>query len=149
MGDHDRSDHRDVHRVLVAYCDCIDERDIDRLARDVYTPDAVDDHGWGPWTGIDAILEGLRPVVVRFAGTAHLMSNVDIEVDGDEARSRAGVTAWHWNAGNLKGVADFVAVGRYTDSLVRTEQGWRLRHREYRPIGPTIKAAGELAPMPS
>ena len=143
------ADRDAIHSVLVRYCECIDGRDIDRLAREVYTEDAVDDHGWGPWSGVEAILDGLRPLLDRFVGTAHLLSNVQIELIDGEARASSGVTAWHWATGNEKGTADFVAVGVYTDQLVRTGAGWRIRHRRFGPIGPTIKAAGVLPPMPT
>jgi hypothetical protein len=140
------SDRAAIHALLVRYCDCIDGRDIDRLAAEIYTQDAVDDHGWGPWSGVDAILDGLRPVLDRFGGTAHLLSNVQIEMTEAGARGRTGVTAWHWAPGNEKGTADFVAVGVYTDTFVRTDVGWRIKHRTFGPIGPTIKAAGTLPP---
>lgn len=141
------ADRAAIHDVLVRYCDCIDGRDIDGLARDVYTEDAVDDHGWGPWEGVTAILDGLRPVLDRFGGTAHLLSNVRIDVDGDEARARSAVTAWHWATGNDRGTADFVAVGVYEDRFVRTDAGWRITYRRFGPIGPTIKGVGALPPV--
>ncbi len=139
-----QADRAAVLDVLHHYCHCVDTRDPDGIADQVFAPDGVDDHGFGRWVGREPIREAFTSIVARFAATAHLLSNVRVTVDGDEAHARSHVTAWHWLPGSTSGQVDFVMLGTYEDHLVRLREGWRIGHREFRRLGPTPTTFGDL-----
>lgn len=115
-----------IQQVLVRYANAIDELDFGALTT-VFTPDARVSYGGGPWlVGVDAVVEhisGLR----NFAATFHFMGNMQIDVDGDHARSTTR-SMTHLIAPD--GVLHARAL-RYRDQLVRTPDGWRISEREH------------------
>ena len=71
-----------------------------RSPSQIFTEDAIDDRGRIPVpVGRVAIEQMFTRALKQFAATAHVISSVEIELDGDEATSSTYVTAWHWNAG--------------------------------------------------
>ena len=101
----------------------MDARDWDGLGR-IFTDDAVCD-----WSAFDlAVTEGLAHLQEYFAQIrhpiAHHVTNVVVDLDGDDA-DRATVRS------KLLVVLDdgSVATGEYVDQTVRTDAGWRIRHR--------------------
>ena len=139
-----------VGELLVHYCFLLDSRQWERLSDEVFAPDALDDHGLGEWRGADAIRDGFRNIMTRFAGTTHALSNSHIELDGDHARSRCYVSGWHWLASEVPSVtpalgpADFLVIGAYLDDLERRPEGWRIARRRFRPVGPGVLGVGEM-----
>jgi hypothetical protein len=113
-----------IQQVLVRYANAIDELDFEAL-RTVFTPDARVSYSGGPWlVGVDAVVDhisGLR----NYAATFHFMGNMQIDVDGDRARSTTR-SMTHLIAPS--GVLHARAL-RYRDQLVRTEAGWRIAER--------------------
>lgn len=144
-------DEREAIRDLLAhYCFLIDSSQSHLLTTEIFTPDAVDDHGMGEWRGSEEIGRAFAALMPRFEGTAHVLGNVRIELDGDRARTSAYVTAWHWLArtsgrGRIR-PADFVAVGVYLDEMAKGPGGWRITRRRFRPLGPSSLGVGELPP---
>jgi len=139
------ADREAIGELLAHYCFCLDSRRPDRLVDEVFADDAVDDHGLGEWRGRVRIKEAFDDIMARFAGTAHVLGNIHIELAGDEARSRAYVTAWHWLSSEpANRPADFVVVGAYLDDLRRQSNGWRIIRRRFRPVGSSVLAVEEL-----
>ncbi|HEY3713343.1 MAG TPA: nuclear transport factor 2 family protein [Jatrophihabitantaceae bacterium] len=138
-----------VRSTLHSYCRCLDEHDLDRLIDEVYTTDAVEDRRRGE------LIRGHEEIRAYFArasdileATAHLLSNIEVSVDGDQATAYSRVTAYHWtrattHLGTAR-PADFVLLASYDDRLRRTERGWRISHRRLTALGPGGVAAGEL-----
>lgn len=141
----------EIRRTLNAYCRLLDERDLDELMRRVYLPDAVDDRRRGtPLKGHPEIRAYFARAFEHVASTAHLLSNVDIEVsaDGNTATAYSRVTAYHWLfGGEPVREADFVVLGTYDDELVRTDDGWRIRRREVGALGQAGLSQGTLPPV--
>jgi ketosteroid isomerase-like protein len=141
------SDADEIRRTLHAYCRMLDERALDRIT-DVYCADAVDDRKRGrPLQGHDEIRAYFQRSFGLIEYTAHILSNVDIEIDVDGSRATAysRVTAYHWLVGGDRvRPADFVLLGSYDDELVRTGAGWRIARRVIGALGPAGLAAGEL-----
>jgi ketosteroid isomerase-like protein len=135
--------------VLDHYCHCIDTGKPELLTDEVFAHDAVDDHHFAVWRGRDEIREAFTQIVGRFAGTAHVLGNTRVHVDGDTAHSRAYVTAWHWLPGGdeIRAPADFVVLGAYHDELRRDAPGWRIIHRRFRPLGRSALGAGTYPPF--
>jgi ketosteroid isomerase-like protein len=136
----------EVRRTLNAYCRLLDERDLTALLASVYLPDAIDDRQRGtPLHGHDEIRRYFERAFGQVAATAHLLSNVDVWIDGGRATASSRVTAYHWGYdGAPNRAADFVLLGSYDDELHRTADGWRIARRRVSALGPTGVAAGQL-----
>lgn len=103
-----------------------DERRWDRLD-EVLLPDAT---CYGH-RGIDAVVaNSLRRHLGGCGPSQHLLSNYDVEVDGDGATSRTKVRAFHVGVGEHEG-AVFESIGVYHDQWVRTADGWRMSERTF------------------
>jgi ketosteroid isomerase-like protein len=136
-----------VRRTLHAYCEHLDEQDLGALMDQVYLPDAVDDRQRGePLRGHDAIRGYFERALRTLRATAHLLSNVDVAIEGATARASSRVTAYHWSrqSSASTGTADFVLLGTYRDRLRLTEDGWRIEHRLVGALGPSGLAVGAL-----
>jgi ketosteroid isomerase-like protein len=142
------ADDDEVRRTLHAYCRLLDERDLDELIPRVYLSDAVDDRSRGtPLQGHDQIRGYFAQALEHVASTAHLLSNIEVDVDADGRRATAysRVTAYHWmSGGDPVREADFVLLGSYDDVLVRTDDDWRIAHRVVRALGQAGLSQGVL-----
>ena len=118
-----------IQDVLVRYGMALDDRDWERLST-CFLPDAVADYG-GPddQVGYPKIEETCRAALGRLDGSQHFISNFEITVDGDTARSRCYLMAQHVR-NSAEGGPHFTVAGTYRDELVRTSDGWRIRRRE-------------------
>lgn len=138
----------EIRRTLHAYCRLLDERDLDALVLRVYLPDATDDRKRGtPARGHAEIRAYFARAFEHVAATAHLLTNIDIEVspDATTATSSSRVLAYHWLfGGEPVREADFVLLGCYDDALVRTDDGWRIAHRVVGALGQGGLAHGTL-----
>lgn len=93
-----------------------------------YTPDAVYVHPAGRLEGADAIVTRTRAALERLDASQHLLGSHLVEVDGDVARSSCYFHAQHVREGAVGG-DHYVIAGDYTDTLVRTPDGWRIAER--------------------
>ena len=123
------ADYRAISDLAVRYCSAVDRRDWDLLA-EVFLPDSTVRLPQSVViTGSDEIVLRYRRGLERFDATHHMVSNHEIDVDGDSARHTCLVHAQHVRH-DAPGGSNYVIGGRYTDELVRTQQGWRIAHRE-------------------
>jgi len=132
------SDTEEIQRVVNAYARNIDERTPENFVTEVFTQDANVDVGFGVLQGIDQIVQAYTSEIQKFEATAHMNSNLEVEIDGDTARSTMNVTFWHWTKANgeARDKDRGVYLGVYTDQLTRGPQGWRIAHRRFRMLGP-------------
>jgi len=85
-------------------------------------------------TGMGFAVEGTEQARTEFGdsvpammpGSRHVVSNLQISVDGDSAAAAAYLQLW--GAGD-EGVAKLLVSGVYEDTLRRTDQGWRFVER--------------------
>jgi SnoaL-like domain len=124
------SDRAAIADVLVGYANCLD-RDMSRWD-DVFAPDAVLDYSAAG--GIVASRDEMRSFMLdahsSALATQHLVSNMEIRVDGNSAESETAVRAMIVRPGSrahLVEITDLVAI--YRDQLARRPEGWRIRHR--------------------
>ena len=125
-------DEHAVQAVLVRYASALDTRDWARL-RTCFTPDAVatyeaigEVHGY-------ASIEGLvRRVLEPLAATQHIVSNVEVSLDGDRATARCNLQSMHVR--EMPSGDNFIVAGVYTDELLRTPDGWRIARRALRRV---------------
>lgn len=121
-------DRLDVADLLAAYSTALDTKDWDAL-REVFTPDAGCDYGTlGTPSGVDEIIVLVSKTLESLDVTQHLVGNVTVQVTGDEATAGAYLIAQHLRAGTPGGDT-YLMGSTYTDALVRTPEGWRIRHR--------------------
>ena len=128
MGSDERSDKQDIAEVLVRYATGIDRRDW-ALFRTCFTDDVLAEYeGLEPWRSADAITESMTTSHADMGHTMHQLSNLAIEVRGDEAEARSYVDAVLMAPDGLTGLNPR---GFYEDRLVRTPDGWRIAHRRF------------------
>jgi len=123
-------DLRAIEQLMVRYADRIDANDPDGAAA-CFAEDGIGNY-WGKFQGRKAIAARLSKILDRFSATSHHLSNVSIQLDGDQATSMAYVYAFHRMADTNDPMHYW---GRWVDRLVRLEEGWRFAEREVVGIG--------------
>ncbi|MDE0665772.1 MAG: nuclear transport factor 2 family protein [Acidimicrobiaceae bacterium] len=117
-------DRAEITDLLTRYARAVDRQDWD-LFRTVFTPDAhIDYTQVGGIAGdLDTVVGFLSEVMAMFEAMQHLISNIDMTIDGDEAK----VTAMVYNPLKLPDSPMWATGGWYHHELVRTADGWRSR----------------------
>jgi len=118
---------RDVARQLVRFARAMDERDWATL-REILFDDATADLGTGTLSGSDALIALIRRYLDACGPTQHLLGSILVDVDGDEATSRAYVRDVHLGVGDRAHLT-FSTLSDYHDRWERDGDRWRLRHR--------------------
>jgi len=120
-------DKNAIEQVLVRYCDAADTAD-ESLMRSVFHADGTDEHA-GMFSGtINELAPKMAQMHKKFSFTQHLVSNIDIDVEANNARSRCKVTAHHRYEQEGK-LYHLVAGGRYIDTFEKRDGVWRIAHR--------------------
>lgn len=119
--------------LLHRYATGLDTKDWELLAS-VFTADGVADYGalGGVNEGPAAIAKLCSGALGGLDASQHIITNEVIEVDGDRARARCYFQAQHVFTG-AEGGDNFLVGGTYDDEIVRTADGWRIRHRTLTP----------------
>ncbi len=120
-------DERAIIDLTARYCWAIDSLDSSALKR-VFLPDATAILGSGPITGFDAIWARIYGVLSPLDTSQHVIGSQIVEVDGDEGQSRCYFVAQHVRSA-AEGGPHYVVAGKYVDDVVRTTDGWRIKHR--------------------
>ena len=117
-------DRAEIADLLTRYARAVDRQDWD-LFRSVFTPDARIDYTQvgGIAGNLDEVVGFLSQVMPMFESMQHLVSNIEITIDGDEAT----VTAMVYNPLKLPDSPMWATGGWYHHELVRTPEGWRSR----------------------
>ena len=118
------ADRSAAEDLLTRYATAVDRRDWEQY-RSIFTADAeIDYTSAGGIAGtVDEVVEFLSTSLEMFEMTQHLVSNIDLEVNGDSAT----VTAMFNNPMRLPGGDTWFTGGWYHHDLVRTPDGWRSR----------------------
>lgn len=122
-------DEREIARRLVDYCHAMDQCDVE-LGYSVFHPEAVADHGeiyQGTGRGFVDMVAATRKDSERYL---HRISNIAIDVDGDEATSESYVDAIVWLTQDDTPFEMNVR-GRYLDRWQRWEGRWVISARRY------------------
>jgi len=125
-------DRIEIQDLLTRYCSSIDDKTFERLDT-VFVPDAFIDYtsAGGIKGHLPEIKTWLAEALGNFPMTQHLVTNFDIEIDGNEAKSRC---AFYNPLGLPKAKGDpglslLFCGGYYNDRLRRTDDGWRIYER--------------------
>lgn len=118
------TDRAEITDLLTRYATAVDERDWE-MYRTVFTPDAMIDYtsAGGIVGSLDEVVSFLAEVMPMFEATQHLICNVSITLQGDEATTSAMV----FNPMKLPDKDPWFIGGWYHHELVRTSEGWRSR----------------------
>jgi hypothetical protein len=138
-----------INDVLTRYCRALDRCDL-KLMKQVYWPDAIDDHGISCGNAHEFAEAIIRDIAVWFEMSMHAITNVHIELDGDVAYTEAYLISYCKVRGERKkiedvfgneylrqltreefsGGHDFLLGGRYVDRLEKREGVWRIAKRK-------------------
>ena len=127
-------DRLDIAELPARYADALDLLQPQRL-RDVFTTDAV-------WEMVGGTRLVGREEIMAFRGRpdghpgAHLLTNIYSEAVSEDPRDGGPVVHLCSRGVYPVGASDRrnptgVFYGRYDDDVVRTDSGWRIRHRRY------------------
>ena len=114
--------------MLDRYAEALDTRRWELLS-EVFVPELEFD--FGEWTvaSREEAVATIRTYLEDCGPTQHLLGNYRIDVNGDAARSRVYVRAFHVGIGEATGKT-YEMGGEYRDELRRTPEGWRSYRRE-------------------
>ena len=115
-------DRLEINDLLTRYAHSVDSKDW-TLYRSVFTDDAFIDYesAGGIKGDREAVANWLEKTLAGFPMTQHLISNIDVKIDGD----RASVRAMFYNPMGMPSGKTFWCGGFYNHSLVRTADGWK------------------------
>lgn len=127
-------DKHAIEQVYIRYCELIDRKQFDDLT-DVFSEDSV-----GEYKAYNNVTHGVGEIIAAMhmnlgagsncGATHHNVGNFRIAIDGDRATSKVHYYAVHRGIGSAEG-ALYSMWGQYTDTLLRTTAGWRVKHRQY------------------
>ena len=123
-------DRQAISDTVIRYATGIDMRDWEAY-RSCFTDEVdIDFTSWGggePQTMRgDDWAAGVRAGLSGFSATQHISTNHVITLDGDEATCVSYMQAQHYLP-NAEGDNTLTLGGYYTNNLVRTDDGWRIR----------------------
>jgi SnoaL-like domain len=123
------TDERAIRHRLAAFARTLDQRQWDCLG-EVFAPEALLIYGAHQPQGLVAIEQHFRAFLGGCGPSQHLLGNIEIEVQGDQAHSVAAVCASH-RAVNKDDTREFIARGNYAAQWIRLPQGWRVARWEW------------------
>ena len=120
-------DRQEIIDLTIAYGWLLDHGPRERLDT-VFTPDAVANYMGDEFNSLAEIIEKVESALGRLTISQHLVSNQQVQLNGDEATCRCYLQAQHTLEGT-EGGDNYIVAGRYEDELIRTPDGWRITHR--------------------
>jgi len=138
------SDRLELQDLVVRYSTSVDRKDW-ALYESLFTPDAVIDYTavGGVRGGPKEVAQWLAETMPMFPAYQHLVSNVELSIDGDAATGRAML----FNPMGCR-TADGVQMALiglwYNDKFRRTPDGWRFTERVEEPSWSRDWPAGYL-----
>ena len=122
-------DEREITRGLSRFARILDKKQWDQLS-EVFAEDLSFDYGaGGEQSGIVALRANMAQFLDICGPTQHLIGSILVDVNGDEALSRAYVQARH-QALDSSGGSVFDTNGEYVDRWARRPEGWRIIRRD-------------------
>jgi FAD/FMN-containing dehydrogenase len=121
-------DHHEIVQVTHRYCWALDGRQFHDL-HNVFLADATANLGGEFCEGLDAIIARITRALTPLDDSQHTVSTHHVRIDGDTATSRCYLVAQHVRKA-AEGSPLYIVAGRYEDRLERSDEGWRIRHRD-------------------
>ena len=123
----------DIKRVLIAYATTVDTRNWPEFDN-VFIESAQAVYGSDPsfqftCEGRAEIREMCRVNLDGCGPTQHLLTNFQIDIEGDQARSVCSIQAGHFGKGANRNKR-YEMWGEYRDDLLESPVGWRITRRQ-------------------
>jgi len=122
-------DEREIIDLTHRYCWAVDGLDRAQLAS-VFLTDATADYGAGTLVGFDAIWTFLSATLTGLQVSQHLLGSHQVTVTGATGHVRSYLSAKQVRA-TPTGPRRIRATGKYEDDLLRSADGWRIKHRQF------------------
>ena len=124
-------DREAIRALILAYGEAHDHRDY-RTFADLFASNGEWVGGLGSAKGPEAIFELMDRTIghdpkPNGSGTYHVMTNEQIEIDGDRA---SATTKWLYVTPGESNTPTLVFLGRYLDEFVRENGEWKFLRRE-------------------
>lgn len=133
LSQQEMSDRFEIQDLIYHYSDLIDQKGFDQLREDVFTADAHIDYSvFGGSVGdVEETIGFLKAAVTNelFPNSQHLNANIQIQLDGDNAKGR--VMCFNPMEMSLPdaGTQTYFLGLWYVDEYRRTDLGWRMNRR--------------------
>ncbi len=123
-----------IVNLINLYPVAVDAQNWDLLDQ-VFTDDVCTDFG-GPavFHGLAALKQAFAAIHEPFAATQHVTTNHQVVLIDDDTASCLSYVHGRFIRDVPDGGNMFESTGWYDDQLVRTEHGWRIRHRACRTV---------------
>lgn len=129
---HDLLAKQEIQEAIYRYCRGEDRLDA-ALSTSLWHADGSATYGFGGGLFDGPVTQWAQTVhagLATYSGSAHQVSNILIEVDGDRAASEAYVTARLWRITEGM-ISEHVTIGRYLDQWSRRGGVWAADHRRF------------------
>ncbi|MEZ5573282.1 MAG: nuclear transport factor 2 family protein [Halioglobus sp.] len=122
-------DERDIVRALSRFARILDNKEWNCLT-EVFSNTISFDYGTGEeQVGISALRSNMTRYLDCCGNTQHLIGSIVVDVQGDEAISRAYVQARHQGKNESTGTV-YDTNGEYVDQWERQKDGWKIIRRD-------------------
>jgi uncharacterized protein (TIGR02246 family) len=124
-------DREEIRALILAYGVAHDNRDYETFAK-LFAAEGEWIGGLGSAKGPEAIFKLMDETIGHDprpggSGTYHLLTNEQIEIDGDRA---SAVTKWIYVTPGDDGAPRSVLLGHYDDQFIRQDGEWKFLRRE-------------------
>ena len=121
------ADRLAIMDVLAQHSRGVDRAD-EAVLKSAYWPDA--DVDYGAYKGPAHAFCAMLPKAIRgWAATHHLIGNLNIRIEGDDARVETYVSANHFHRIDGSPDNEMMYFGRYLDRMQRRGAVWKIMHR--------------------
>lgn len=121
----DLFDRDEIEQLLIRYCNANDSDDWDGMAS-VFTEEQRTERA-ERYSKIRTLATTLMPIE-KIKVEQHMLSNIEIKVDGDTATAFSACRVYIVGTRGDEPVMLIRGI-TYTDELVRTAEGWRIKER--------------------
>lgn len=119
-----------ISEVVYRYCRALDRMDR-ALADTVWHAGGTADYGPTYEGSASGLLDQMWVDHARLAGHSHQVTNILIELSGDEAASESYATGSLWNVTEAGRLVRLEALGRYLDRWSCRDGVWAIDHRQF------------------
>lgn len=136
-------DNFEIQQLYARYNNAIDSGDAEGWAA-TFTPDGV----FNTFSGHDALVGFVKMWREKLGGATRKHWNTNLQINGDSKEATASVYLMLVDFGTKP--ASILTTGMYSDSLIKTKDGWRFTRRitkgDVAPAAPAAAAAPPAAP---
>jgi hypothetical protein len=130
MQEHDLAARFAITEAIYRYCRAVDRMDRE-LASTVFHEGATADYGPTFSGSAEGLIDKLWEDHASLAGHSHQVTNILVDVRGDEAGSESYAFGTLWDIAEDNTLVVLTAYGRYLDRWSRRNGVWAIDHRRF------------------